>query len=489
MPSSPPADQDTPKQTHSSRPTTDPFHDERGHFHHPPMEETAVQAVRSVAAEQRRVAAATVIGTAIEWYDYFLYAIVAGLLFKHLFFAQLSDTAATIITFMTVGLSFLFRPLGAFLAGHFGDKVGRRKVLMITLITMGAATALIGLLPTYDSIGMAAPLLLITLRVIQGISAGGEWGGAVLMAVEHAPVSRRGLFGASPQIGVPVGLLMASGVLQVMNSVAPGDAFTTWGWRIPFLLSVVLVGVGFMIRHGVEESPVFAEMEQKAETSSKPVAVLFKNHWKLVIIAALIFAGNNAVGYMTTGGYIQNYATDPNGPLQMDRGTVLAAVTWSAVSWLVFTLGAGWISDYIGRRTTYAVGFVAQIIGVFMLFPLVNTGNPRYLLLALVALTLGLGMTYGPQAALYSELFPAPIRFSGVSISYAIGAIAGGAFAPMIAAALVEKTGSTGSVTVYLTIMSLLGLGAVLLTRDRSGIPLGPTADTSEFGPPLRIGN
>lgn len=459
------------------------------HLSHPPMEETAIEAVRHVDKEQRRVAAATIVGTAIEWYDYFVYAIATGLVFKSVMFANLSPGLATIVGFLSVGLSFLFRPLGAFLAGHFGDKIGRRKVLMVTLIMMGTATALIGVLPTYATIGLWAPALLILLRIVQGISAGGEWGGAVLMAVEHAPTARRGLFGASPQIGVPLGLLMASGVLQLMSSIAPGDAFLEWGWRIPFLLSVVLIIVGFVIRHGVEESPVFAEMEERAETASAPVAVLFRRHFPLVIVAALIFAGNNAVGYMTTGGYIQNYATDPNGPVGLARGDVLGAVTLSAVSWLVFTLLAGWVSDYIGRRVTYLIGFVLQAIGAIALFPLVNTADPKKLLIALVFLTLGLGLTYGPQAALYAELFPASIRFSGVSISYAIGAILGGAFSPMIAAAIVERTGATTNVTYYLVAMSVIGFLAVFAVKDRSGIPLGPDNEAEQAATPLRFGS
>ncbi|MBN9643217.1 MFS transporter [Corynebacterium mendelii] len=436
--------------------------------------------------EHRRVAAATIIGTTIEWYDYFLYAMAAGLVFKELMFSNLDGPAATIVAFLTVGLSFLFRPLGAFLAGHFGDKVGRRKVLMITLMMMGGATALIGLLPTYESIGILAPTLLIILRIVQGISAGGEWGGAVLMAVEHAPVKNRGLFGSFPQIGVPGGLLLASAVLAFMSKIAPGDAFMQWGWRIPFLLSVILIVVGAVIRHGVEESPVFREMEKLQEKESAPVATLFREHWKLVAVAALIFAGNSAVGYMTTGGYIQNYATDPGGPVGLSRGDVLWAVTGSAALWLVFTLFAGWLSDRIGRRSSYIVGFILQFGGVLAVFPLVNQATPMSFFLGIALLTLGLGLTYGQQAAMYAELFPASIRFSGVSISYAIGAIVGGAFAPTIAEYLVQTTGTTNSVTVYLSIMTLIGLGCVLALKDRSGIPLGPEHEKQQWESPIR---
>lgn len=434
------------------------------------------------AKERRRVVAATTIGTAIEWYDYFLYAAVAGLVFNQLMFGPLEGGLATIVSFASVGLSFLFRPLGAFLAGHFGDKLGRRTVLMVTLFAMGGATTLIGVLPTYDTWGIWAPILLITLRIIQGISAGGEWGSAVLLAVEHAPNNKRGVYGAGPQVGVPLGLLMSSGVLSIMNTIAPGEAFLEWGWRIPFLFSIVLVIIGYAVRMGVDESPVFREIsERKDAEATNPIGILFKRYLPLVFTAALVFAGNGAVGYMTTGGYIQNYTTSPDGPIGLDRGDVLNAVTLSAVTWMLSTLFAGWISDHIGRRMTYLIGFVLQGIGAAALFPLVNTGSLSMLYLALIGLTVGLGLTYGPQSALYAELFPASIRASGVSITYAIGSIFGGAFAPMIAAALLESTGTTFAISVYLVGMSTVGFVCTFLLRERKGIPLGPEYEAQQM--------
>ena len=437
------------------------------------MSHTAVTPTISTA-ERRRVVAATTIGTAIEWYDYFLYAAVAGLVFNHLMFGPLEGGLATIISFLTVGLSFLFRPVGAFLAGHFADRFGRRVVLMVTLIAMGGATTLIGVLPTYETAGIWAPILLITLRIIQGISAGGEWGSAVLMAVEHAPTDKRGLYGAGPQIGVPAGLLLSSGVLSIMNTIAPGDAFMDWGWRVPFLLSFVLVLVGYLIRMGVDESPVFAEIaEREEEEATNPIGTLFKKFTPLVLVAALVFAGNGTVGYMTTGGYIQRYATDPEGPVALDRGDVLNAVTVSAFSWALTTLFAGFISDYIGRRNTYLLGFILQGIGAAALFPLVNTGSLGLLYGALLFLTVGLGLTYGAQSAMYAELFPASIRATGVSITYALGSVLGGAFAPMIAASLVEATGTTFAVSGYLVSASIVGFICTFILRERKGIALG----------------
>jgi len=436
--------------------------------------------------DRRRVVVATVIGTTVEWYDFFLYAAAAGLVFGQLFFAPAGPAMAQVLAFLTVGLSFLFRPLGAFLAGHLGDRYGRRVVLMLTLTLMGASTTLIGLLPTYDVIGVAAPVLLILLRVLQGISAGGEWGGAVLMAVEHAPKTKRGLFGASPQLGTPLGLLLSSGMLGLMALIAPGEAFLAWGWRVPFLLSFVLILIGYYVRKRVEESPVSLEVRAGKEKTRAPILQRFRRHTVLVLIAALVFAGNNAVGYMTTGGYIQRYATNPDGPVGLPTADVLGAVTLSAATWLIFTWVGGWVGDRIGRRNTYFIGWAAQLVGVLLLFPLVNTGNVALLTVALVVLTVGLGLTYGPQAALYAELFPASIRFSGVSISYALGAVLGGAFAPTIATALVDATGGTTAVTWYLGGMTVIGFIATLLLRDRSGIPLGPDHEAEQAVSPIR---
>ncbi|GAA1720510.1 MFS transporter [Isoptericola hypogeus] len=430
--------------------------------------------------ELRRVAFATVIGTTIEWYDFFLYANAAGLVFGALFFEPAGASVATLLSFATVGISFLFRPLGAFLAGHFGDKLGRKAMLVITLILMGVATTLIGLLPTYAQIGIAAPILLVLLRILQGLSTGGEWGGAVLMAVEHAPTGRRGRMGAFPQMGVPLGMLLASGVLALMTGViSPGDAFVEWGWRIPFLLSFVLVVVGMVVRRKVEESPVFTELAVKRERSRMPIVELFRKHWLLVILAALTFAGNNAAGYMTTGGFLQNYATTPlaeGGHVGMDRTPVLLAVAGSAAVWLLFTWLGARVSDRIGRRNTYIIGWVVFLVTVWLLFPMVETGSAWLFFLGIALFTIGNGFTYGPQAAYFTELFPASIRYSGVSIAYAIGAILGGAFAPLISAWLVQVTGTSWSVAWYMAGIMLLAFAATLLLRDRTNIPLGTDA-------------
>jgi MFS family permease len=428
---------------------------------------------QSAESIQRRVVLATIVGTTVEWYDFFIYATAAGLVFADLFFKPAGARIALLMSFASVGVSFLFRPLGAFLAGHFGDRLGRRAMLVLTLVLMGCATTLIGVLPTYGTAGVLAPVLLLLLRILQGISAGGEWGGAVLMAVEHAPVARRGLAGSCPQIGVPLGMLLAAGVTAVMTGwLSPGAAFVEWGWRVPFLLSAVMIVIGYYVRRAVDESPVFAEIAEREQQSRVPAVELFRRHRLLVLLAALVFAGNNSAGYMTTGGFITNYATNPNGPVGLGRTPVLLAIAGAAALWLVFTLLGGVMSDAIGRRRTYLLGYACQVLSIFPMFALVNTGRIELLFLGLALFTVGLGLTYGPQAAWYAELFPASVRYSGVSISYALGAILGGAFSPMIATALVQSTGGTTAVGIYLLVMTLLAIAAVLLLRERRGIDL-----------------
>ncbi|HCM93265.1 MAG TPA: MFS transporter, partial [Glutamicibacter sp.] len=313
----------------------------------------------------------------------------------------------------------------------------------------------------------------LLLRIIQGISAGGEWGGAVLMAVEHASDGHRGRAGSYPQVGVPLGMLLASGTMALMTGViSPGDAFLEWGWRVPFLVSIILIAVGYFVRRSVDESPVFEEISENKAQTAVPILVLFKKHWPLVVIAALVFAGNNAAGYMTTGGFFQAYTTDPEGPVGLERTDVLIAVAFGAAVWLVMTLVAGFLADKIGRKRTYQLGFIILAASLFPVFALVNSGSLVLLYAAFGLFSIGLGLTYGPQAALYSELFPASVRFSGVSISYAIGAIVGGAFAPTIAQALVQATGGTTAVAIYLLVVVTISFTAVSMIRDRSGIDL-----------------
>lgn len=427
--------------------------------------------------EQRRVLVGTMVGTTIEWYDFFIYAQAAGLVLAGLYFTPLASNnapLAQLIAWASLGISFLFRPLGAIVAGHLGDRIGRKAMLVFTLVIMGSATALIGLLPAFDQIGVLAPILLIVLRILQGFSAGGEWGGAALLSVEHAPANKRGFFGAYPQIGVPAGLILAAGVMLVVTSTMSPENFMSWGWRIPFLVSVILIIVGFLIRRSVDESPVFTEMRARKKESAAPLKQLFTKHWRQVVLTALIFIANNAAGYLLIA-FFSSYATKPveAGGLGMERSPVLLASTIAAVFWLASTMAGGILSDKIGRIRTFQLGYVLLFVWAIPLFLLIGTANIVLFALALVILASALGFSYGPQAALYAEMFPAEVRYSGVSIGYALGAILGGAFAPLIAQLLLDETGWALSIGLYIMGLAAISFIAVSLVKETKGIPLG----------------
>lgn len=422
------------------------------------------------AGERRRIALATFVGTTVEWYDFFIYAQVAALVFAQLYFAPLTgSTTATIVAFMSAGVSFIFRPFGAVLGGYLGDKYGRKFVLVFTLTVMGGATVAIGLLPTFATIGVTAPILLIFFRILQGISAGGEWGGAALLAVESAPQGQRGRYGAYPQLGGPAGMILAISSVIALSFTLSEEAFLAWGWRIPFVFSFLLIIVGFIIRRKVSESPVFTELKEKKAETSAPLTQLVRNHWRHVLLCALIFMGNGVGGYLLVGGYITSYSTKI---LEMDKNPVLVAILIGSFGWLTFTWIAGTLSDRLGRVRTYQLGFVIQVIVTFPIFALINTGVLSYLILAVILLSVGQGLTYGPQSALFCELFPARVRYSGASVAYGLGALIGGAFAPTIATYLQGLTGTTTLISVYVIVASLIGFTAVSVVKDRSNEPL-----------------
>ncbi|MCI9888643.1 MHS family MFS transporter [Micrococcales bacterium 31B] len=425
--------------------------------------------------EERRVLAGTLVGTTIEWYDFFIYAQAAAVVFGGLFFAPLGETGAQIASWASLGISFLFRPLGAIVAGHLGDKIGRKKMLVMTLIMMGLATSLIGVLPSHAQIGIGAPILLVLLRIIQGFSAGGEWGGAALMSVEHAPANKRGLFGAYPQIGVPIGMILATGTMYALTSNLTEAQFLDWGWRVPFLFSIVLIFVGYLIRRSVEESPVFLELQQRKSESAAPLSILFKNNSREVWLTALIFISNNAAGYLLIAFFV-SYVTKAT---DMPRPTALLITTLSSFGWLIFTMYGGWLSDRIGRVRTFQIGYVAIALWSVPMWFLIDSGDSLQFFVALFVLTIGLGLSYGPQSALYAEMFPADVRYSGVSIGYALGAILGGAFAPLIAQFLLDNTGKSWSIGVYVLVITLISLGAVSVVKETRGAPLDRKAGES----------
>ncbi|SEC69174.1 metabolite-proton symporter [Amycolatopsis tolypomycina] len=421
---------------------------------------------RAVAARPlRRVAVASAVGTTIEWYDYFIYSTATALVFNKVFFTSLSPASGTLAAFATLGVGFLARPVGGILWGHFGDRVGRKAMLVLSLLLMGFATVGVGLLPTYSAIGVWAPILLLVLRLLQGLSAGGEWGGAALMAVEHAPEDRRGRYGAFSQIGVPAGLILAQLVFFVLGRALTDAQFASWGWRVPFLASIVLVGVGLVIRLRIEESPVFSRLREAEERSSRPMVEVLRERPRALLVASGSFIANTAIGYIFLA-YLLSYGTSV---LKIPRTTLLVVVIVGSVTWLVSILAAAAWSDHVGRKPVYLAGSVLLVLWPIPFFLLVDTKATVWLLVAVIVLNVGLGATYGPQSALFAELFEPRYRYSGASFSYAVGAVLGGGFAPLIATALQTATGTSLSVSLYLVAVALLSLVAVLfIPRDQS---------------------
>jgi len=415
--------------------------------------------IDSVAIEARRTnplrpAAASLIGTAIEWYDYFIYGLAAATVLGPLFFPEISSTAGTMAAFATFSVGFIARPLGGIVMGHFGDRVGRKSMLVTSLVVMGVSTTCIGLLPTYESIGVWAPILLVALRFIQGFGVGGEWSGAVLMAVEHAPVSRKSLFGSFPQMGVPAGLILANLVYLAVSGAVDDEAFTDWAWRVPFLASAVLMIVGLVMRLTIEESPAFDQVISNQEQQRLPIASVLNNHWRSVVLVAGAFIGINAVAYVFMV-YLLNYSTKI---LEVDRNHMLAFSMIASILWLVATPCASILSDRYGNRRVLVVGSLLLCVSAITLFPLVNSTSHALIIGAMTFVALGMGAVYGPMAALFSSMFPASLRYSGTSLGYQVGSVLGGGIAPTVASGVYAIWGSSVPITVYLAAVTILSL-------------------------------
>lgn len=425
-----------------------------------PSKVTAAEA-GSRPDQLRRVALASAVGTTIEWYDYFIYSTAAALVFGSQFFSTLEPASATLAAFATLGVGFLARPIGGILWGHFGDRVGRKAMLIASLLLMGFATVGVGLLPTYDQIGLLAPVLLLVLRLLQGLSAGGEWGGAALMAVEHAPEGKRGLYGSYSQIGVPAGLILAQ-LVFVAVGVLDDEQFASWGWRLPFLFSIVLVGIGLFIRLRIEESPVFTALRDENVRARVPMVDVLRERPRELLLASVSFIANTAIGYVFLA-YLLSYGTSV---LKVDRTTMLIVVIIGSVSWLVsIVVSAGW-SDRVGRKPVYLFGSVLLVVWPVPFFLLIDTASTALMIISVIVLTIGLGASYGPQSALFSEMFEPRYRYSGASFSYAVGAVLGGGFAPLIATALQSSTGTSLSVSAYMVLVAAISLVAVICIRE-----------------------
>ena len=417
---------------------------------------------RDNQVEARRVALAGGVGTTIEWYDFFIYGTAAAVVFAPQFFPQASDLAGRLAAFATFAIGFIARPLGGIAMGHYGDRLGRKSMLVWSLMLMGLATLGIGLLPNYERIGVWAPALLVILRFVQGFALGGEWGGAVLMSVEHAPGGRRGFFGSFVALGLPVGIILSNLVFLVISGLFEPDEFAAWAWRIPFLASAALVVVGLWVRLGLSESPVFAEVLRTASARRMPILDVLRNDWRAVLIAAGSYVGISANGYVVIV-YFVSYATRELGlPLPTTLTLLLTGAVLFAGSIVVF---ARW-SDRIGRRRITQWGLGALVLWSLVFFPLADTKSIPLIALALCGMFLVQGAYIGPQPAVFSELFPAAIRYSGASLSLTLGTILGGALAPAIATTLYNAAGNSRLVTAYITVMSLLSFVSSLWLKE-----------------------
>jgi metabolite-proton symporter len=416
----------------------------------------------------RKVIVASLIGTSLEWYDFFIYGTAAALVFNQLFFPSFEPLVGTLLAFTTYAVGFIARPLGGLVFGHYGDRIGRKNVLVVTLILMGVATFAIGLLPTYATIGVWAPILLVALRFLQGLGLGGEWGGAVLMTLESGGANRRGLNASWPQVGVPLGLLLANGILALMGALTDEPAFLSWGWRVPFLLSGLLVLVGLWIRLTIAESPLFREVEESHTRAGAPIMEVLRRYPKQVLLAIGARVGVD-VAFYTFVLFITTYVATY---LKLPRNYALNAVLIAAAIQVVLIPFFGSLSDRLARRPVYLAGAIGAAVWVFVFFTLLDTGQFWLIVLAtVVALVLHAAM-YGPQAAFISEMFPTKVRYTGASMGYQLAGIFGGALAPIISVALLARFDTSIAVSVYAVVMLLVTIICVLIAPETSKIDL-----------------
>jgi MFS family permease len=417
------------------------------------------------SAQLRKAVIASTVGTAIEWYDFFLYGTAAGLVFGKLYFPNQEPLTATLLAFATYFIGFLARPVGAAIFGHYGDRIGRKATLIATLLCMGLATFAIAFVPTYSSIGIWGAVILTVLRAIQGIGVGGEWGGSVLLAMEWSRThGQRGLVASWPQFGVPCGLLLANLAILAFSSWAGAD-FLTWGWRVPFALSIVLVGVGLWIRLGILETPVFQKLLDTDKIEKAPILEVIKKQPKEIILSALLRMSEQAPFYVFTA-FIFAYAV---GTLKMDRNFILTAVMVAAcISFFSIPL-SGHISDKIGRKKMYLIGVVVMGLFGFLYFGMVDTATPMLVFIAIVLSLIPHDMQYGPQAALIAESFTPRLRYSGASLGYQLASIIAGGPAPLIATALFAAYHTGYAIAIYIAACAVISLVSASMMPDYTG--------------------
>jgi len=442
--------------------------------------------VSSKESAMRRVAATSLAGTSIEWYDFFIYGTAAALVFPRAFFpADLPPLVALIAAFGTFAVGFIARPFGGVLFGHYGDLFGRKKALVSALLMMGVATTLIGFLPTYSSIGIAAPLGLTLLRFVQGLAVGGQWGGAMLLVTENAPADKRGFYGAFAQAGAPLGLVLANIAFLVVSGSLSDEAFISWGWRIPFILSIALIALSLYVQLSLEDTPAFKALQDiqaertehdhegghavNAPVRRSPILEVIRLQPREIVLAAGAFLAVQVTFYILVA-FVVAYGTNPAG-LGLSRDMMLTVVLIASLVQIPVLFLAASYSDRHGRRGIYMLGAILGGCWAFALFPLINTGEFVWVLLAACGGQVFVGLMYGPQAALLTELFSTRVRYSGASLGYQLGAIFGGAFAPIIATALWSEFG-TVYISVYIAFVSVLTLISVMLLSETSGAEL-----------------
>ncbi|NCX34398.1 MAG: MFS transporter [Proteobacteria bacterium] len=424
------------------------------------------QSIKS-KSNMQKVALTSLAGTSIEWYDFFLYGASAALIFPTVFFGETSPSTALILSLLTFAAGFIARPIGGIIFGHFGDKVGRKKTLVIALVLMGVSSTLIGLLPTYAMIGVTAPILLTSLRFAQGLAIGGQWGGAMLLVTESAPADQRGYYGAFAQAGVPVGVILANLAFIITGSLVSEEAFFSWGWRIPFLASAILIGISMYIQLNLEDTKAFKELEASRKVGStkeitrSPIIEVIKKYPSKIILAAGAFLSIQVTFYILIA-FLLAYGVASSGTT---RDEMLIAVLIGSAIMIPFQFIFSSYSDRHGRRGVFMLGAILTAVWAFIIFPLVDTGNFWLIVLAITGGLVFVSMMYGPQAAFFTELFSTEVRYSGATLGYQFGAILGGAFAPTIAALLWNDYGILW-VSVYIAFASLLTLISVLFLTE-----------------------
>ncbi len=426
-------------------------------------------------ANMRKVAMTSLAGTSIEWYDFFLYGTAAAIIFPKAFFPQeLPPMVLLIISFSTFAVGFIARPLGGLIFGHFGDRIGRKRTLVVALMMMGVATTLIGFLPTYATIGIAAPLLLVALRFVQGLAIGGQWGGAMLLVTESAPADQRGWYGAYAQAGAPIGVILANLAFIGVSASMSEEAFMDWGWRLPFIASIVLIGISMFVQLKIEDTDAFKSLSEaqdqsdaaKVEIKRSPVIEAIRKYPRRIMLAAGAFLSVQVTFYILVAFVIAYGMNSPS--VDLSRDTMLGAVLIAAAIMVPTQFYFSGLSDRLGRKQIYRWGAILTGLWGFALFPLIDTGSAAAILFAVTMGLLFLGMQYGPQAAYFTELFTTEVRYSGASLGYQIGAILGGALAPMIAVMLWNNFGIT-YVSVYIAVAAGLTLWSLSQLEETQG--------------------